>query len=150
MRCSKVRRKLTAYADGECDETTAGAVEAHLTHCSGCRAELEEQRQLSQELALISAPEPGDDSEFIRRVMAGIDAGESRPTFGMRVRQALLAAAATALTVVGMFLGVQLGAGIFTSPNDAGVSSSSGTDLLLAETQDTSLESLLSDVFFED
>jgi len=45
MKCSKVRKLVSAYLDGELGEARAREVEAHLAACSDCRAEAEAVRR---------------------------------------------------------------------------------------------------------
>ncbi|MHC4777748.1 MAG: anti-sigma factor family protein [Planctomycetota bacterium] len=45
MKCEGIRERLTAYLDGELDETGAREMENHVGTCAGCSAELEGLRE---------------------------------------------------------------------------------------------------------
>ena len=61
MRCFFARRWLSPYVDGELPSGRAARLEAHLSGCPRCAAELAEHRAVWQELAGLpcSSPPPG-------------------------------------------------------------------------------------------
>jgi len=58
MTCQAVRAKITAYLDGELDETTASSLRGHLRTCAECRALGEDHARIVDALASIAPPEP--------------------------------------------------------------------------------------------
>ncbi len=61
--------KLGAYLDGELGPRETAEVEAHLTACADCRAELADLRRLSSLLACASMPEFTPAQDFKANVM---------------------------------------------------------------------------------
>lgn len=64
-----VRNKLSTYLDGELARRDQIDVEAHLENCPACRQELEELRQLSQELHAAPLPEFTPALDFKAQLM---------------------------------------------------------------------------------
>ncbi|MGD8277385.1 MAG: zf-HC2 domain-containing protein [Gemmatimonadota bacterium] len=62
--------RLDAYCDGSLEKDERGAVDAHVAHCSQCRAEVEDWRAVYAALAALPrfAPRKG----FVDRVMARV------------------------------------------------------------------------------
>lgn len=60
---------LARYRDGELNRETAQTVEAHLTTCAGCRAELLALRALSVTLTHAPTPHPPADAEEFWRML---------------------------------------------------------------------------------
>lgn len=50
MRCKIVRRRLSAFQDGELDQTTTERIEQHLQHCADCEEALQILRTTYQVL----------------------------------------------------------------------------------------------------
>lgn len=108
--CASVRRKLSAFADGEVSLDWFLAIEAHLKECPDCRLALVELRQLWQDLdASISVrPRP----EFARELMRKIT--EQSPSSHLDWRNALVnmfpaPAAIAAMVLFGLMLGGWMG-----------------------------------------
>ncbi|MGB9620741.1 MAG: zf-HC2 domain-containing protein, partial [Armatimonadota bacterium] len=67
MDCSKATAKLSAYVDGELDEHTLEAVEAHLATCADCQRELAALRALlAASTSVRSLNPPRDLTDRIR------------------------------------------------------------------------------------
>ncbi len=66
MKCEAVRPQLESYFDGELDRATVDEIEAHLSACAACRAELATLEQLRY--ALRSAPRHRAPAELRQRL----------------------------------------------------------------------------------
>ena len=58
MNCPQAQQNLSLYLDGQMAAPQSAACEAHLRQCPVCRAEAEDLRALSRDLALLSRPAP--------------------------------------------------------------------------------------------
>ena len=113
MKCSRIRKKLSAYLDGEMHEGGSNDVSEHLQQCEECR----------KELAALSA---------VRDALNTIEGMEALPYFMTRLRQrmreqakpvpfvqrirSLATTAATAVAVVAsLFIGNQAGKALYQS-----------------------------------
>ena len=61
MSCETIQPLITGYLDGELSADQQAELDAHLAQCGQCRRDLEELRQLKDNLAGMSFREPGDD-----------------------------------------------------------------------------------------
>lgn len=71
-RCTGMENKLVEYLDGRAKPAVRRAVEEHLAHCAGCRAQAEEFRLLwdaLDDLPVIS-PSPAFDASLRARISA--------------------------------------------------------------------------------
>lgn len=93
---SYFRNRLLAYHDGELREPVRRRVEAHLSRCAGCRAELESLRSAA-EMAREAPLEPAPES-----LWAAIEAGLDRPVKAARRPVWKLATAGVTLALVGV------------------------------------------------
>jgi anti-sigma factor RsiW len=77
MTHAHVKRRLSAYLEGELEPREEERLESHLLECAPCAAELRALRRAVEMLRSLPAPEPTRDlsSEVIRRIRAG----EARP-----------------------------------------------------------------------
>ena len=112
--CASVRRKLSAFADGEVSLDWFLAIEAHLKECPDCRLALVELRQLWQDLddSISVQPRP----EFAREVMRKIT--EQSPSSHLDWRNALAnmfpaPAAIAAMVLFGLMMGGWMGRGLW-------------------------------------
>jgi Putative zinc-finger len=99
-RCHDVRPELSARIDGELDPGAAGAVDRHLRGCRDCAAYEERLRAVRRAVRVSPADAVPDLTE---QIMARVAA--ERPARAVRwphVRTALVAAAATALVLLGV------------------------------------------------
>jgi anti-sigma factor ChrR (cupin superfamily) len=58
MTCERVRAQITAYLDGELDETSASSLRGHLRLCADCRRTADEHARVVDALAHLAPPEP--------------------------------------------------------------------------------------------
>lgn len=68
MKCSQIKRKLSAFMDGELDEATSGFVGRHIAHCPGCQEHLGNLRSMDALVYGLPKVEPGPD--FTPRVVS--------------------------------------------------------------------------------
>ncbi len=74
MTCSEVEPLLAPAADGLLDAARRAQLDAHLAECGGCRAALEDQRQVASILASTVAPDVSP--AFLVAVNGRIDASD--------------------------------------------------------------------------
>ena len=110
MECRYIRKKLSAYQDGELVPEDLARVKSHLQRCPECRARYAEFQQMW--VALADAPEIHPAPTFyldLRKKIAGLHDRRSFP----RLRHALQFLPASLATVVllvaGLFIGTYLG-----------------------------------------
>jgi hypothetical protein len=77
MTHAHVRRRLSAYLEGELDLREEASLESHLLECAPCAAELRALRRAIELLHSLPAPEPGRD--LGAAVIARLRAGEGQP-----------------------------------------------------------------------
>jgi predicted anti-sigma-YlaC factor YlaD len=110
MRCPKVRRRLSAYQDGELKPGEAVRVEAHLQDCPACRERYQELDRIWRSLGELGGiqPSPGFYSRLARRIE-----GQQRAGLLTRLRWAVhpLTAAlpSPAVLILGILVGIYTG-----------------------------------------
>ncbi|GAB1536817.1 hypothetical protein ADMFC3_24480 [Geovibrio sp. ADMFC3] len=77
MDCTKHRKLLSAYVDGECSQFESAAVEAHLKKCAPCRNELSEFYTLGS--MITESFTVTEEVDFTSSIMASVmsDSGEA-------------------------------------------------------------------------
>ena len=119
MKCSRVKRFLSAYHDGEIAGPKREEIARHLEGCAACRQEFE---ALKAAVATIRAAEVPDSPLYLAtRVLAeirqsGADSAVARRPVWARV---FASAAAVVLIAAGVWVGAMLGNGIAGSGNRA-------------------------------
>lgn len=78
MNCEETQPLLSAYLDGQVDETQRRTVEAHLSTCAHCRADAAALRQTIASIGSLSSVEPPPG--FSQRVMAQVREEARRPS----------------------------------------------------------------------
>lgn len=75
MKCSTVRKNLSAFLDNELDIRTQKQVDEHLSECADCQYELEKLREIVYKFRLLTVPEVSqlqwDNTR--RKLMSNID-----------------------------------------------------------------------------
>jgi anti-sigma factor RsiW len=71
MKCDRARPLLESYLDGELDRAAVDEIEAHLSGCASCRAELAELERLRE--ALRAVPRPRAPAQLRRRLEQAAD-----------------------------------------------------------------------------
>ena len=108
MKCSKVRKKLSAYLDEELEQVFANRIRTHFDHCAHCRIEAEHLKKMYS--FIDTAPDIPLDPYMATRVRALVDSKTARPwqSIGLAIQKALMPTIVAAGLGVGILLGVQL------------------------------------------
>lgn len=118
MRCGKVTRRLLAFLDGEIGEKEKERIANHLKTCRSCG---EEAKALSSLWRLLDEgkenikPFPYFWNKLERRIT---EVKENQDIFGKLwewLNKAFVPATATAVLVIGLFIGIQLGEAVYSS-----------------------------------
>ncbi len=109
MKCKKVRKNLSAYADGELKPRPRDRIAAHIASCRECSAELSRIQEVARAAkasvrSVVSAKEP--PSDLRRQVMQALSPIPSPRCIPIPVRK--LAAGAIVLSVVSGLFGAGL------------------------------------------
>ena len=114
MHCENVQEQLNRFVAGDLPVADRQAVQAHLAECAACRAKLAELDTLAGVVA--GMPTPPLPSKFASRVMAAArKRQEAQPVAAWhllhwwRLASAPMHAAAAAVLIVGLTVGVVLG-----------------------------------------
>jgi predicted anti-sigma-YlaC factor YlaD len=110
MKCSQIKRKLTAFLDGETSEEESQLISEHVKSCEHCRKELEELSQVSD--VLNTMDEVRVSPFFITRLKQRIADQKSKRVVRMPfvewIRRATLPTFATALVFLSFLVGSNL------------------------------------------
>ena len=88
MTCDHVRPRLTAFVDGELDQTTLSALRGHLRTCAACQAAALDEAAVRDELAALPSPAPPASLwTAIERGMAQAEVADSRRSTWARTWQ---------------------------------------------------------------
>jgi hypothetical protein len=100
MKCDLPRELLSGYLDGELDREQKAEVEKHLRECERCRNELEELKQLDQQVRTLAIEEPSREFFFQlnRRIMQKVKKKPRSSLF--RFSPILVPVAAAALVLI--------------------------------------------------
>lgn len=111
MNCSKVLKKLSAYADDEVTREERHVISEHLKTCPRCRAELERLRQLSRSLDTVEHVEtPPYFVPHLKRKLADQQAKNAiRFPFIEWIKRVTIPAFTTACIVLALITGSSLG-----------------------------------------
>ena len=109
LRCSSVRKHLSAFLDGELDQRERKRMELHVSECADCRRETEKLREMIGFVGGVPRPEvPAHLWEGTRR---RIEAASELPTRTLVLRMprwVFAPAAAAVIALFTYFLGGQL------------------------------------------
>jgi len=115
MKCSQIKKRLSAFLDGEVSEQERQFITEHLKSCDSCRKELEELSQVSDILDIIQEVEVSP--YFITRLKQRITDQEQKSLIRLPltewIRRALVPAVTTILVACSLFIGGQLGKAIY-------------------------------------
>jgi predicted anti-sigma-YlaC factor YlaD len=111
MKCSKVKRMLSAYLDGEVSEKEKELITEHTATCATCKTKLEE---LSATNRIIDTVEDVEATPyFFTRLMKTIKDREKTQTvtipFFERIRNIVVPVGAIAILLVSLITGQQIG-----------------------------------------
>ena len=115
MKCSRIRRRLSAFLDGEVTEEEKQHILEHLKTCPDCQRELEALHQLSGSLDSFEEIEPSP--YFMIHLKQRIAEREARSLIRLPfvewTRHVAVPVGATALVIFFLFLGGHLGNAIY-------------------------------------
>jgi anti-sigma factor RsiW len=108
--CKKIKKRLSAYLDGECSVEEKALVEAHLRSCELCEKEHDELRAMWRSLEDWSAPAPPHDLAA-RFWMRARDQSLRKQYLSPAALKRLLTGWATAACAlaIGLLVGIYLG-----------------------------------------
>jgi len=113
MKCSRIRKKISSYSDGEMPECEMHLISEHLQQCKECRAELAALSAVHDALNAIEGMEV--PPFFMTRLRQSIRE-ESRPaSIRQRIRGLVFTAATAFALVASLFLGNQAGKNLYRS-----------------------------------
>jgi len=125
MRCADARTRLDAYLAGELPPGISGDIDGHLANCLPCREALARLRQLAEMLRQSQTP-PVPDGFAERVMMAARQRRKDTPAIVLswnplawRLSEPMRAAAA-AMLVTGLGLGILMGRGAWRGPYPVG------------------------------
>jgi anti-sigma factor RsiW len=114
MKCARIRKKLTAFLDGEVSEEEKRQISIHLEFCDRCRQELVELTQVADALSLIETAQVSP--YFTARLKQRI--ADEKPRrhiyWSLReiIRRAVIPVTAAVLVIFSFVLGHSLGKAI--------------------------------------
>lgn len=117
MRCGRIKKRMSAFLDGEVGEKEKKRIAGHLKTCRSCG---EEAKTLSLLWALLAEekesirPSPYFWNKLEQRI---VEVEENKNVFGKfleRLNRAFVPATATAVLVIGLFIGIQLGEVVYS------------------------------------
>ena len=115
MECSQIKRKLSAFSDGEGFDEERNCILDHLRLCGSCQRELEGQSQVWGSLDLLR--ETQASPYFMVRLKQKIVEQELNRAFRFpfleRIGRVAVPAAATAVVFLSILFGSHLGRGIY-------------------------------------
>lgn len=152
MKCSQIKKKLSAYLDGEIEASERESIARHLKTCTSCRAELAALVQVKDTLSVL--PGMAAPPFFMTRLRQRIKDEKSwveRPMSILeKIRRAAVYAAAFAGVVVSLFAGSQMGRTLYQElASDAQPVSGENADILGLGSFEEFPTGSLSDVYSE-
>lgn len=120
MKCSRIKRRLSAFLDGEVSEQERQFIKEHLKSCEHCQIELEKLSQVSDILDIIQEIEVSP--YFITRLKQRIADQKQKSLIRLPltewIKRALVPAVTTLLVACSLFIGGQLGKAIYQAGNE--------------------------------
>ncbi|UCC13053.1 MAG: zf-HC2 domain-containing protein [candidate division WOR-3 bacterium] len=115
MKCSQVKKKLTAYIDGEISENEQAIISEHVKSCASCRQELEELAAVTRTLdEVVDVEVTPYFRAHLKTRLREEKADEEKPfPFLEWIRRATIPVAAAALFLFSIVAGGQLGRSIY-------------------------------------
>jgi anti-sigma factor RsiW len=126
MKCSEVRRKLSAFLDGEIPGAGKKEIIEHLETCRGCQEELAALSKVMDALGVLEGMEP--PPYFITRVRRRVREGGKPTPFLERIRSVAISFATAAAVVASVLIGNQFGRTLYQSVAPAVVFETAETD----------------------
>lgn len=120
MKCSRIKRRLSAFLDGEVSEQERQFIKEHLKSCEHCQIELKNLSQVSDILDIIQEVEVSP--YFITRLKQRIADQKQKSLIRLPltewIKRALVPAVTTALVAFSLFIGGQLGKAIYQAGSE--------------------------------
>ena len=120
MKCSRIKRKLSAFLDNEVSEEERQFITEHLKSCEHCCKEMEKLSQVSDFLNLIEDVEVSP--YFITRLKQRIVDQEQKSLIRLPltewIKRAFVPAVTTVLVAFSLFIGGQLGKAIYQAGDE--------------------------------
>jgi len=113
MECSRIKKKLSAYLDGEMPEQERKIISEHLQQCDECRAELSALSAVGDALNTIEGMEV--PPYFMTRLRQNIGEQAELVPFLQRIKGLVVTAATAVAVVASLFIGNQAGKTIYQS-----------------------------------
>jgi len=115
MKCSQIRKKLSAFSDGEVSEEEKQLISEHLESCDLCRKESEALSQVSDVLGIMDEVQvsPFFIAHLKQKIAEQKAKGRVHLPFMAWIRRALIPIAATAFIFLSFLAGSNLGKTIY-------------------------------------
>jgi anti-sigma factor RsiW len=111
MECSRIKKRLSAYLDGEVSEDERITISEHLGQCDACQKELTSLSKVVDVLGRIEEMEV--PPYFMTRLKQQVRAQVKPKPFFQRIRSMVLSAATAIAVVVSILAGSQMGRTIY-------------------------------------
>jgi len=148
MKCYEVKRKLSAYLDGEVSSAEKREIAEHLETCSVCQDQLSVLSKIIDALGVLEGMQP--PPYFISRVRQCVrDERESIP-FLERIRGVAISFATAAAVVTAVLIGSQFGRTLYQSMAPTAISETAEMNEMFGfETLQEFPDGSLSDIYNE-
>ena len=113
MKCSRIKKKLSAYLDGEMPEQERIVISEHLQRCEECKAELAGLMKVADSLNILDGVDV--PPYFMTRLRQYIKEEAKPVSFLQRIRGVAISAATALAVIVSLFIGNQAGRTLYQS-----------------------------------
>lgn len=113
MKCFRIKKKLSAYLDGEMPEQERITISEHLKQCEECRAELAALSAVADALNTIEGMEV--PPYFMTRLRQNVREQAKPVPFLLRIKSLAVTAATAFALVASLFIGNQAGKTLYQS-----------------------------------
>lgn len=113
MKCSRIKKKLSAYLDGEVSEQERRMISEHLKLCEECKAEFTAMSSVGDALKTLEGFET--PPFFMTRLRQAVSEQERSVPFLQRMRSLAVSAATAIAVIASLFIGNQAGKTIYQS-----------------------------------
>lgn len=114
MRCSRIKRRLSAFLDDELPESKKRSVSEHLRSCDSCRLELEELVCVKESIDLLEELEvPPCFAVAVKEKALAEYRGLRKLPLLERLKHGTVPAVTTAAVCLSLLIGTMLGRGIY-------------------------------------
>jgi anti-sigma factor RsiW len=113
MKCSRIKKKLSVYLDGEMPEQERIVISEHLQRCEECKAELAGLMKVADSLNILDGVDV--PPYFMTRLRQYIKEEAKPVSFLQRIRGVAISAATALAVIVSLFIGNQAGRTLYQS-----------------------------------